>query len=140
MVLTGPTTSAIFHFPHAWSKLRGTGFKDTKFLHDKYGSVVRIQPNALSYNSAQAWKGNDSLAEVDPELMNTCADIYSLKSDRTEIPKDPDFYIKERAINIIGMGPILFLDPKIHLYSRGSNRSYSYSQDSRICLFRQCLA
>lgn len=140
MVLTGPTTSAIFHFPHAWSKLRGTGFKDTKLLHDKYGSVVRIEPNSLSYSSAQAWKGNNSLAEVGPELMNKFADIYGLKSDRTEIPKDPDFYRKEGAINIIGMGPILSVDHQIHPYSCKSSRSYSPPQDSRQCLFRQCLA
>ena len=140
MMLIGPTLSAIFHFPHAWSKLRGTGFKDTKLLHDKYGSVVRIRPNALSYNSAQAWKGNDSFAEADPRLMSKCADIYTLKSNRTEIPKDPDFYRGVGATNIIGMNHVLSLDHNIHLCSCKSSRSYSHPQDSRICLFRQCLA
>jgi hypothetical protein len=61
MRLTGPAFRAAFYFPDALSKLRGTAYKDIKLLHDKYGNVVRIQPDALSYNSAQAWKGSRML-------------------------------------------------------------------------------
>ncbi|KAL8720308.1 MAG: hypothetical protein Q9225_002820 [Loekoesia sp. 1 TL-2023] len=80
----GPASRAAFFLPDALSKLRGTGYKDTKLLHDKYGTVVRIQPDALSYNSACAWK-----------------DIYGLKSDRTELAKDPAYYKKGEATNIL---------------------------------------
>lgn len=57
-MLTGPASRAAFYFPDAFSKLKGTAYKDTRLLHDKYGSVVRVLPNALSYNTAQAWKGS----------------------------------------------------------------------------------
>lgn len=80
----GPASRAAFHFPHALSKLRGTAYKDTKLLHDKYGTVVRVLPDALSYNTAQAWK-----------------DIYGLQSGRTELGKDPAHYKRDEATNII---------------------------------------
>ncbi|KAM0806079.1 putative benzoate 4-monooxygenase cytochrome P450 [Usnea florida] len=83
-MFTGPPSRAAFYFPDALSKLRGTAYKDTKLLHDKYGSVVRLLPDALSYNTAQAWK-----------------DIYGLKPDRTELAKDPNFYRTGEATNIL---------------------------------------
>lgn len=53
----GPLVRAAFQLPDMISLLRGTAYKDTKALHDRYGSVVRLAPNTLSYNSSQAWKG-----------------------------------------------------------------------------------
>jgi hypothetical protein len=53
----GPVLRAAFQLPDLVSLLRGTAYKDTKALHDRYGSVVRLAPNTLSYNSSQAWKG-----------------------------------------------------------------------------------
>ncbi|KAL8776207.1 MAG: hypothetical protein Q9213_008357, partial [Squamulea squamosa] len=67
-----------------FSLLRGKDYLKTLRLHEKYGSVVRVSPTALSYNTAQAWR-----------------DIYALKSDRTEFVKDPNFYEKEP--NILAM-------------------------------------
>lgn len=47
-------------------------------LHAKYGPIVRISPNNLSYVSPQAWK-----------------DIYSHKKTREqEMIKDPEFYVR----------------------------------------------
>ena len=46
-----------------------------KKLHDRYGAVVRIRPNALSYNSAQAWK-----------------DIYGARPGKKQIPRDKEYY------------------------------------------------
>lgn len=43
---------------------------DVAKLHEKYGSVVRIAPNELSYNTAQAW-----------------ADIYSSRPGVGQMPK-----------------------------------------------------
>ena len=60
---TGPASRAAFYLPDALSKVKGTAHKDTKLLHDKYGSVVRVLPDALSYNTAQAWKGNAMLSQ-----------------------------------------------------------------------------
>lgn len=46
-------------------------------LHDEYGDVVRIRPNALIYRSPQAW-----------------TDIYGhRKANKPTFPKDPEFYI-----------------------------------------------
>lgn len=44
-------------------------------MHDKYGDTVRISPNSLSFNSAQALR-----------------DIYGQRVGKKQIPKDKDFY------------------------------------------------
>ena len=38
------------------SWMSGNNVRNIKFLHDKYGSVVRISPNQLSFCSPAAWK------------------------------------------------------------------------------------
>lgn len=45
---------------------------ETKLLHDKYGSVVRLSPNELSFNTVQAW-----------------TDIYGHRPGRLDLAKDP---------------------------------------------------
>jgi cytochrome P450 len=45
---------------------------DNKVLHDIYGPVVRVSPNELAFNSAQAWD-----------------DIYGHRSGHKNMPKDP---------------------------------------------------
>jgi cytochrome P450 len=46
-------------------------------LHEEYGEVVRIRPNALTYRSPQAW-----------------SDIYGHRTvNKPTFPKDPEFYI-----------------------------------------------
>ncbi|MCJ1352148.1 MAG: hypothetical protein MMC33_002132 [Icmadophila ericetorum] len=82
--LTGPAYRAAFFFPDALSKLRGTAYKDIKLLHDEYGGVVRVLPDGLSFNTAQAWK-----------------DIHAFKPDRTELAKDPNFYRRATEASII---------------------------------------
>ncbi|GAM34675.1 hypothetical protein TCE0_015f02400 [Talaromyces pinophilus] len=79
----GPVLRAAFQLPDLVSLLRGTAFKDTKALHDRYGSVVRLAPNTLSYTSSQAWK-----------------DIYGLKPDRSELDKHPAYY-KRASRNLL---------------------------------------
>lgn len=44
----------------------------TRALHEKYGPVVRLSPNELAFNSAQAW-----------------TDIYGHRVGRTDLSKDP---------------------------------------------------
>jgi hypothetical protein len=53
----GPILNALTPIPGIVSLLRGRIPLDNKVLHDKYGSVVRVSPTELSYNSAQAWEG-----------------------------------------------------------------------------------
>ena len=57
ILIKGPLSRAAFHFWDCWSMLGGNAYVDTQKLHDTYGPVVRIMPNALSFNTAQAWKG-----------------------------------------------------------------------------------
>ncbi|KAL5046742.1 hypothetical protein BDW71DRAFT_214514 [Aspergillus fruticulosus] len=69
----GPRLNAISSLPSIYSLLRGRLGLETKQLHDKYGSVVRVSPNELAFNSAQAWE-----------------DIYGFKTGgRKNMHKDP---------------------------------------------------
>jgi len=82
----------------------GTENVDIKAIHDQYGHVVRIAPNALSFNTAQAWKGE--MTRMEYILMfktKNYQDIYGLKKDRTELAKDPSFYMQGPAANILSM-------------------------------------
>lgn len=69
----GPKLNAISSIPSIYSLLRGRLALDNKQLHDIYGSVVRVSPNELSFNAAQAWE-----------------DIYGFKAGgRKNMHKDP---------------------------------------------------
>ena len=57
--------------PYLWSLLHGSMARDGLVLHRKYGDVVRIAPDELSYTSSQAWK-----------------DIYAHHQGRDEFYKD----------------------------------------------------
>jgi len=56
----GPVSRAASHFWDCWSMLGGDSHIDTQKLHEAYGPVVRIMPDALSFTTAQAWKGTAS--------------------------------------------------------------------------------
>lgn len=51
----GPAARAISHIPHAHSILSGYLPQDLTSLHTKYGEVVRIAPNMLSFTAPAAW-------------------------------------------------------------------------------------
>jgi cytochrome P450 len=68
----GPRMNAMSPLPGIYSLLRGRLPLDNKLLHDKYGSVVRVSPNELAFNSAQAWD-----------------DIYGHRQGRPNMIKDP---------------------------------------------------
>ena len=53
----GPKLQAAFYWPDAIRALRGTRAADMRKLHEKYGQVVRIAPDTLSYTNGQVWKG-----------------------------------------------------------------------------------
>jgi cytochrome P450 len=55
--------------------LRGTLVKDTQALHEKYGDIVRVAPDELSFQAGEAWK-----------------DIYGHQSGRPDWQKDKRFY------------------------------------------------
>lgn len=51
----GPKLNAISRIPYIMQIIRGTPHVYLKALHDKYGDVVRITPDELSYNN-DAWR------------------------------------------------------------------------------------
>lgn len=70
----GPTWGRFTRIPFWIKGLKGTQVYFIHSLHEKYGSVVRIAPDELSYTDAQAWK-----------------DIYGYTKGRQENPKSPGF-------------------------------------------------
>jgi hypothetical protein len=66
----GPKLWAASDLPSIISSVKGTIAFDIADLHEKYGSVVRIAPNELSYSCAQGW-----------------TDIYSARPGLGQMPK-----------------------------------------------------
>ncbi|MCJ1388900.1 hypothetical protein MMC18_001751 [Xylographa bjoerkii] len=71
----GPKLWAASSIPYFRGVLNGEESAYLKKLHNQYGAAVRIRPNALSYNSAQAWK-----------------DIYGARPGKKQIPRDKEYY------------------------------------------------
>ncbi|KAJ5713882.1 uncharacterized protein N7483_011063 [Penicillium malachiteum] len=71
----GPKLWAISNIPSSISILRGKSHLDMLKLHEKYGSVVRIGPDELSFNSAQAFQ-----------------DIYGFRPGKPQLAKDFKLY------------------------------------------------
>lgn len=71
----GPKSRGLSKLPYIWTILKGSEGKELPELHEKYGPVVRIAPDHLSFaGGALAWK-----------------DIYGFKKNAY---KDPFFYGK----------------------------------------------
>ncbi|KAL8665270.1 MAG: hypothetical protein Q9168_007733 [Polycauliona sp. 1 TL-2023] len=68
----GPTLWAVSRIPYALTLLKGDLTQRTKELHDRYGHVVRLAPNELSFVDPQAWQ-----------------DIYTHRHGRPNFPKNP---------------------------------------------------
>ncbi|ROT36171.1 isotrichodermin C-15 hydroxylase, partial [Sodiomyces alkalinus F11] len=75
----GPWWYAVSRLPYTIEIFRGTVTWTTKEMHMKYGHVVRIAPDTLSFTTSQAWQ-----------------DIYGFRqasTGRGNIPKDPITYL-----------------------------------------------
>lgn len=71
----GPRLCAATRIPYFRSLLGGCLVSQVAKWHEKYGPVVRIAPDELSYTSAAAWK-----------------DIYGYRRNSVHKPKDTRFY------------------------------------------------
>lgn len=68
----GPLLRSGFYIFNYWEELRGVQAKKALALHDRYGPVVRIGPDSLSFNTANAWKGTfDLLLSIDHKVVDT---------------------------------------------------------------------
>jgi cytochrome P450 len=83
--IPGPRLWAATHIPYTLAWLSGRLPYITHSLHEKYGDVVRVAPNRLSFTHPDAW--NDIRGHR--------------KSGREEHGKDPHFYSLSRN-NIVG--------------------------------------
>ena len=85
----GPTYLVASDLPLAFLQLRGTSQYTLKKAHDRYGNVVRIAPNTLSFIEPSAWN-----------------DIYGYRNGVAALPKDPQFYsemlLEKETITICG--------------------------------------
>ena len=52
----GTRLAGLSNIPYSWSFLRGRQPYDIHALHEKFGPIVRIAPNELSFSSAQSWQ------------------------------------------------------------------------------------
>ena len=53
----GPASRAAFYFPEFYHIFLGDSHVTTKQLHEKYGDVVRVVPDGLTFTSESAWIG-----------------------------------------------------------------------------------
>ena len=82
--------------------LTGNALIDTQKLHDQYGPVVRISPNALSFNTAQAWKGNPRRTGSPSRTERHHADIYGSRVDKEQLEKDPIIFERGPVADLVG--------------------------------------
>lgn len=93
--------------PHELGLARGRIIKDLATLHDKYGDVVRVSPNALSFIHPNAWQ-----------------DIYARKPGLEPFPKDMRRYTE--FLNINGAKGVLTADDADHVrLRRGLSPAFS---------------
>lgn len=71
----GPKTYAVSSLPVALAQLSGKYHLFTQKAHEKFGNVVRISPNELSFTSAAAWN-----------------DIYARRQGNPPLPRDKTFF------------------------------------------------
>jgi len=71
----GPKSYAASPLPKMKNLIMGTLVRDTQALHKKYGDIVRVAPDELSFQAADAWK-----------------DIYGQKPGQPAWQKDRRFY------------------------------------------------
>jgi hypothetical protein len=106
----GPLIRSAFALPSILEIWIGNAVHNTHALHVKYGRVVRIAPDALSFNTAQAWKGWDIalILKVVAVQQADClkSDIYGFRQGEGQIPKD-----YKRAPPIKDALPILCIVP-----------------------------
>lgn len=71
----GPSLAAATRLWYCYHSVQGNLIYALQELHQKYGDVVRIAPNELSYTNPEAWN-----------------DIYGHRIGKPELTKDPLFY------------------------------------------------
>ena len=130
----GPASRAAFAWFEHWPLLKGTHVHDETALHEKYGSVVRIGPNALSFSGGSAWKGK-RFRLITSLLIQKTSTVHDRA--KTSFRKTPSFMSSKRTLPRISL-VIQFL---LSVYqaaestSCGRPKSCSHEEASLTCLF-----
>ncbi|KAL6711299.1 hypothetical protein ACN47E_005830 [Coniothyrium glycines] len=106
----GPLLWRISPIPSIISLLRGRISFDYKVLHDRYGSVVRVMPNELSFNTAKAWD-----------------DIYGHRVGLPNMDKDP---IHVGAVEAIPGATNLTMAPEVHHARQRRALAHAFSKQA----------
>ena len=104
----GPKLNAASPLPGIWALVNGRLPLVNKKLHDKYGSVVRVSPNELAFNSVGAWE-----------------DIYGHRPGHPNMHKDPIHVGSVEAVQ--GVTTLTMADDENHARQRRA-LSHSFSQ------------
>ncbi|OAG05261.1 cytochrome P450 [Paraphaeosphaeria sporulosa] len=106
----GPLLWRISPIPSIISLLRGRISFDYKVHHDKYGPVVRVMPNELSFNTAKAWE-----------------DIYGHRVGMANMDKDP---IHVGAVEAIPGATNLTMAPDVHHARQRRALAHAFSKQA----------
>ncbi|KAK3703723.1 hypothetical protein LTR37_014301 [Vermiconidia calcicola] len=104
----GPKLNAASPLPGIWALVNGRLPLVNKKLHDKYGSVIRVSPNELAFNSVGAWE-----------------DIYGHRPGHPNMHKDPIHVGSVEAVQ--GVTTLTMADDENHARQRRA-LSHSFSQ------------
>jgi cytochrome P450 len=106
----GPLLWRISPIPSIISLLRGRISFDYKVFHDKYGPVVRVMPNELSFNTARAWD-----------------DIYGHRIGMANMDKDP---IHVGSVEAIPGATNLTMAPDLHHARQRRALAHAFSKQA----------
>ncbi|KAF2749096.1 cytochrome P450 [Sporormia fimetaria CBS 119925] len=106
----GPLLWRISPVPSIISLLRGRIAFDYKIMHDKYGPVIRVMPNELSFSSPKAWE-----------------DIYGHRVGLPNMDKDP---IHVGAVEAIPGATNLTMAPDAHHARQRRALAHAFSKQA----------
>ncbi len=78
----GPRIAAASRIPLTYALLRGHGPQWIRSLHEKYGNVVRVAPDELSYMDAQGWRDIYGSTQAARYGMKRSDDFFAYFFDR----------------------------------------------------------
>ncbi|KAL1987414.1 hypothetical protein VTN96DRAFT_3796 [Rasamsonia emersonii] len=92
--IPGPRSWSASHFPFVWALLKGTIVHDIEKVHRRYGPILRIAPDEVTFSKAEAW-----------------ADIFQIRPDHQQFLKDPIWW-KRRPDQPDSL--LTAIDPELH--------------------------
>ncbi|KAI7909997.1 hypothetical protein M0657_008647 [Pyricularia oryzae] len=87
----GPWLNSITQIPAAWALLRARQPKAYRELHEKYGPIVRVAPNELSFINVEAWDDIYGFLVSSHENLQKVISADSNKKSTPNFEKSPVF-------------------------------------------------